>query len=585
MGWFDDCGVNGDAYSTQDTGEYTTKTTANGTVRIPKRIKKFLSGFNGNGWSIWKQSNGKYKGEFDDLQVRGSFTIFELIISQIRAIRGSQAITQGQSKIKSISTYTSGGVGYYRLTIEEDTNSIMEHDFIRCQKGGKMYHVEVASVGATYIDVKMSEFNSGTNGVVTNPPEASDEVVQFGNSSHDAKYAKRHSAIYMHVDDGEPAIDFMENIYSKDWSNTVTIRLGGNLPNTGGKRGLYSVNGKLFAVDANNNKIYEINPDGSGMFGFGAFHFSKDGIVFSKDAKITWNNFIDEYIANGTTIGSKFVASPTGFFGTKGSNGKLTGVLMGKNVTVNGATRTGVFALVDDVPVFELDPITKKYKFIGEIQATSGKIGAFDINGANLENNGGDNWVYISYVGGDQKRYSSLGNNMPGISGIDVAGYFESSGTGENRALMVKALNSNSQFPGGGKANIALEGIGGINWEYKTGDRWKMPGVFKCLEVWTNTSGAPAKEAEFGNGCTINEIVREGSSLIYRILHDIGHKKYFVVAIPSGTRESGTWEICSPSYLDKTATSIGIQFKGPQGTPAMPQYFTLIFCGEPKSGN
>lgn len=385
MGWFDDCGVNGDAYSTQDTGEYTTKTTANGTVRIPKRIKKFLSGFNGHGWSIWKQSNGKYKGEFDDLQVRGSFTIFELIVSQIRAIRGSQAITQGQSKIKSVSTYTSGGVGYYRLTIEEDTNSIMEHDFIRCQKGGKMYHVEVSSVGATYIDVKMSEFNSGSNGVVTNPPEASDEVVQFGNSSHDAKYAKRHSAIYMHVDDGEPAIDFMENIYSKDWSNTVTIRLGGILPGTSGNRGLYSVNGKLVSVDAYNNKIYEINPDGSGMFGFGAFHFSKDGIVFSKDAKITWNNFIDEYIANGTTIGSKFVASPTGFFGTKSSAGKLTGVLMGKDVTINGSTRTGIFALVDDVPVFELDPITKKYKFEGEVKATSGELDGLTVKRCKIE--------------------------------------------------------------------------------------------------------------------------------------------------------------------------------------------------------
>ncbi|MDD3040018.1 MAG: hypothetical protein PHO71_19420, partial [Bacteroides sp.] len=187
-------------------------------------------------------------------------------------------------------------------------------------------------------------------------------------------------------DDGEPAIDLMENIYSKDWSNTVTLRLGGNLPGTNGKRGLYSVNGKLLSVDANNNKIYEINPDGSGMFGFGAFHFSKDGIEFSKDAKITWNNFIDEYIANGTTIGSKFVASPTGFFGSKASNGKLTGVLMGKNVTVNGVTRTGIFALVDDVPVFELDPITKKYKFEGEIKATSGSLEGLNVNRCKIEN-------------------------------------------------------------------------------------------------------------------------------------------------------------------------------------------------------
>ena len=55
--------------------------------------------------------------------------------------------------------------------------------------------------------------------------------------------------------------------------------------------------------------------------------------------------------------------------------------------------------------------------------------------------------------------------------------------------------------------------------------------------------------------------------------------------MPSATRESGSYEVCMPTYLDRTTTSIGIQFKGPQGTVAMPQYFTLLFCGEPRIGN
>ena len=69
----------------------------------------------------------------------------------------------------------------------------------------------------------------------------------------------------------------MTNMYSKDWSNAIKVRIGGNLPGTDGDRGFYSVNGKIISVDENYDIVYEINPDGSGYFARGKFSWTKDG--------------------------------------------------------------------------------------------------------------------------------------------------------------------------------------------------------------------------------------------------------------------------------------------------------------------
>lgn len=270
MAYTYDSGVERAVYSTKKTG----RILPNGATEM---TEDFDSGFSGHGFKIWKTDDGFYKIEADELMIRKSLTAFELIISQIRAIRGSYAITQGNAKIKHVDTYTEGGKGYYRIEIEDEVNTIFEHDFIRCQKGNKEYHVEVSSVHQGYINVLMSEFTSGSDGVVVNPPEAGDEIVQFGNSSRDAAYANRHSAIYMSVDNGEPKIDLMTNIYTKNWDDTLKVRIGGDLPGTDGERGFFAVNGKLMGVDEAGETVYQINPDGSGFFARGKFSWTADG--------------------------------------------------------------------------------------------------------------------------------------------------------------------------------------------------------------------------------------------------------------------------------------------------------------------
>lgn len=292
-------------------------------------VEDFLSGFNGYGWKLWKKSN-LWRLEIDELLVRKSFTTFEHIISQITSIRGGQTISQGHAKIKAVTTIeadvyrendgeeTITQEQCYRLEIDDESNSIVEYDFIQCLKGNRQYLVQVGSVFQYYINIPITEFDSDAEtGEVLNAPQAGDEIVQFGNASHQDKYKNRHSALYLHVDEDEPAIDLMTDIYSKDWSNAIKVRIGGNLPGTDGDRGFYSVNGKIISVDENNDIVYEINPDGSGYFARGKFSWTKDGspkfsgtILLQIDENNVWE--VTEAGENiiGNKDGKRIVISP-----------------------------------------------------------------------------------------------------------------------------------------------------------------------------------------------------------------------------------------------------------------------------------
>lgn len=292
-------------------------------------VEDFLSGFNGYGWKLWKKSN-LWRLEIDELLVRKSFTTFEHIISQITSIRGGQTISQGHAKIKAVTTIeadvyrendgeeTITQEQCYRLEIDDESNSIVEYDFIQCLKGNRQYLVQVGSVFQYYINIPITEFDSDAEtGEVLNAPQAGDEIVQFGNASHQDKYKNRHSALYLHVDEDEPAIDLMTNMYSKDWSNAIKVRIGGNLPGTDGDRGFYSVNGKIISVDENNDIVYEINPDGSGYFARGKFSWTKDGspkfsgtILLQIDKNNVWE--VTEAGENiiGNKDGKRIVISP-----------------------------------------------------------------------------------------------------------------------------------------------------------------------------------------------------------------------------------------------------------------------------------
>ena len=510
---------------------------------VKEYVEDFVSGFAGHGWKIWEYIAGKWKLEIDTIVVRETMLVFEMLISKVRAIIGAQAITQGHGKVKS--TRISDDGTEYLIELEDEDVSIVAHDFVRCQTfvgdKTKLYHVEVSSVEVETktLHVPLSEFDKDESGNVLNPPVQGDELVQFGNSQNKA----RQSAIYMHADEtGQPAIDVMFDLNSKNWEGKVKVRVGGDIPGSGGLKGFYCVNGMIKGVDSKGNVAYCIYPDGTAELGCGAALFKPDKsghiaggaiswiwdesnkkcVCTMKDVVLTWDNLSDDakenlkgepgkdgtdglsivwkgdssippsspeknwayrdtdngrvYIYNGTAwalmvadgtdgepgkdgmrvyityhdseekpekpvgdgttngwhtdstesviwisqkvsesadsgewgdpirvkgepgkdanllpwiekwngyateLGEEYIVTPKMFSGTKTVDGNgnvlLTGIAQGKDclTVADGTKRTGIFALVDNKIVFELDPINKKYKFKGRVEVEDGSI-------------------------------------------------------------------------------------------------------------------------------------------------------------------------------------------------------------------
>ncbi len=258
---------------------------------IPEMVEHFLSGFAGYGWKIWEYVKGKYMLEIDSIRVRGTMTVFELLIQKIRAVKGALGITQGNGKIKTVAL--SDDSTEFLITLEDEM-SFLPGDFIKCQtwagSGIKHYHVRIDNItDNSIIHILLDEFDWDYDEdggiVVENAPEVGDEIVQFGNDMD----TSRQSAIYIHADEsGQPAIDVMFGINSKDWSNCVKIRLGGDIPGTNGLKGFYVENGMIKGTDSTGHVTYCIYPDGTAEFADKAAIFRPDRSGHIAGGAINW---------------------------------------------------------------------------------------------------------------------------------------------------------------------------------------------------------------------------------------------------------------------------------------------------------
>ena len=189
----------------------------------------------------------------------------------------------------------------------------------------------------------------------------------------------------------------------------------------------------------------------------------------------------------------------------------------------------------DGKPVGEFTPNFMIDWRKGEVNAKNlhfegGHIGGFDINGYNLHNaDNRDCWVSIRTNDGDNIRMSSLGNCLPAVLGYSAAGYYESSGTSTNKALLLRATGSKNPVGFTGKfENHCIDAIGGVNWHMDGKDHWCMPGVLYAAHY----GGGGELYEEWGNGVEI-ESIGHPSTGTYRITHGIGHMSYFVAITPT----------------------------------------------------
>ena len=194
--------------------------------------------FDGDGWSIYKDSNNEYNFEIDNLWVRNGMYVHELVINQVRATNGSMVVTSAATCTAASGTFTAGGT--LTLTFESgdedsaDTHPFADNDIILAR--------QIDTDAATIIKqvfLIVSDINSGN-------PNQLDAVVQvtgLDSMGNTAAYAgatfvrigntgtaSRMGGVYLTSDDSNaPFIDVWDGVDSvADWqaSGTVKARLG-----------------------------------------------------------------------------------------------------------------------------------------------------------------------------------------------------------------------------------------------------------------------------------------------------------------------------------------------------------------------
>jgi len=212
-----------------------------GTINSPT----FFSGFGGSGWRI-NYDNPKYSLELDDLTVRGTMKVYELLIQQIRATNGSIFVAN-TGKIDSASLIDST-TNRYLLVF--DTGSQYGHDFkvgdlLRAQR----FNVDEATIyrcdlivegisGSRFVTASLSGIygnslygtslygGSGSLSSTFYPPTGGMEFVRIGNTTN----TDRQGTVYLTADDNNsPFIDVKDGVTAHSEFNSYSgtkVRMG-----------------------------------------------------------------------------------------------------------------------------------------------------------------------------------------------------------------------------------------------------------------------------------------------------------------------------------------------------------------------
>jgi len=186
----------------------------------------FTSGFAGAGWRI--EQGALTAAEVDNLTVRGTMRVYELLIQQIRATNGSVFVSSS-AKLEAV-TLVSGST--YDCTTDgsaADYQPFAVGDVLRAQRvnlgSGTLVWRSDLVVTAINVGGNARTFRATLQGGTT-APAAGMEFVRLGNTSDVA----RQGAVYLTADDsGAPFIDVVAGIAAHaDWNTAgkVKTRLG-----------------------------------------------------------------------------------------------------------------------------------------------------------------------------------------------------------------------------------------------------------------------------------------------------------------------------------------------------------------------
>lgn len=194
----------------------------NGRMKTPEVETKsvssptFSEGFSGGGFRLWIDEKGVSHLTIDDLTARGTFRVFELLVTKLRAVNGGLFISAANGTIKDV-VLSEDGL-YYDIKLEKE-NNFLKGDYMRSQMlNGHVvanWWVEVYDIVDGKIRVLKTEFED-------TEPVSGLEVVLCG-----SKNANRQNAIHISAsEDGQPRIDILNGISTKTFDGCLRTRLG-----------------------------------------------------------------------------------------------------------------------------------------------------------------------------------------------------------------------------------------------------------------------------------------------------------------------------------------------------------------------
>ncbi|MEP0860560.1 MAG: hypothetical protein HRF52_03880 [Ignavibacterium sp.] len=189
----------------------------------------FASGWTGSGWRIDKgiTASGRTHLELDDLTVRGTMRVYELIINQIRATNGSLFVSSSAKVLSA--TLTTGDPETYTIVFEDpeghNVTPFLVNDILLCQRVRldsttivKQIVLQVTNIAGTTVTASVI-YRNGTL-------DKNDLCVRIGNTTNTA----RQGSVYLTSDDSNaPYIDIVDGVNNwSAWSssNKLKVRLG-----------------------------------------------------------------------------------------------------------------------------------------------------------------------------------------------------------------------------------------------------------------------------------------------------------------------------------------------------------------------
>lgn len=161
-------------------------------------FKAFISSGNytpgGSGFAIYKNQNGSWNLDIDNVQVRGSLAVSALKVSQTEYLGGEVILTVGGSIEATEVEETDGGYKVYFKNSDGDGREIYcqmvagdlaKHQTYNEKTGSRLYWFKVDEVGGDY--VVLSRLEGDTTAYST--PRAGDEIVHLGNVSDKTRQA------------------------------------------------------------------------------------------------------------------------------------------------------------------------------------------------------------------------------------------------------------------------------------------------------------------------------------------------------------------------------------------------------------